>query len=475
MTRPNALGAADNETHPVTLAQMGTAIREGRVASVDLVSEAIRSIEAWQPVTSATSQIWADEALAAAHALPARPVGPLHGVPVLVKELFDVAGHETTGCCEAFRGNIASADAYAVTRLREAGAIIVGKTNQHELAASGTNHVSACGPTHNPWAPDRLTGGSSGGSAAAVATRSVPLAMGTDTAGSIRVPSSFCGTVGLKPTHGRLPMTGTMPLSPSLGCIGPIAATVEDVALGYAVLTGERDAIPSIEGSLRGMRVGRIRDGYFARLIHPAIRDALDDVAEVLVAAGTTLVEAHLTDMDGALHTWGDIAWPEFAAAYPDLDLQRVGKQIVGHYRYGQELSARAQVLAHEHASRMQAAFATALRDVDALVLPATAYPAPRFEDDDVAVGDGQTLNVFRGGPVWFTCPADIAMLPALSLPAGFDAAGLPLGVQFVGRFAEEWTLLRIGRQLQKLTAHHLPMPVLPSAHDTGRGSGTHG
>jgi aspartyl-tRNA(Asn)/glutamyl-tRNA(Gln) amidotransferase subunit A len=459
---------ASQPSRPTTLAEMSGAIRTGQIRSVELVADAIRSIEAWQPVTNAASQVFAAEALTAARALPAEPVGPLHGVPVLVKELFDVAGHETTGCCDAFRGNVVSVDAFVVRRLREAGAIIVGKANMHELAASGTNHISSCGATHNPWAPDRLTGGSSGGSAAAVATRSVPFALGTDTAGSIRVPSSFCGTVGLKPTHGRLPMAGTMPLSPSLGCIGPMAATVEDVALGYAVLANEQNPLTASR-SLRGLRIGRVHDGYFANLIHPTIRAALDDVGDVLVSAGATLVESNLAGIDGALHTWGNIAWPEFAVAYPDLDLARVGQQIVGHYRYGQQLSATDRAIAQQHATRIRAAFEATLRDVDALLLPATAYPAPRFEDDDIVVGDGESLNVFRGGPVWFTCPIDIAMLPALSLPAGLDSTGLPLGVQLVGRFAAEWTLVRIGLAFQELTAHHLRTPSLPDTPNDAR------
>jgi aspartyl-tRNA(Asn)/glutamyl-tRNA(Gln) amidotransferase subunit A len=446
---------------------MRAAIIGDEVTPVDLVSEALRSIESWQPITNAASQVWFEEALTAARALPAQPVGPLHGVPVLVKELFDVAGHETTGCCEAFRGRVASADAFLVARLRDAGAIIVGKANMHELAASGTNHISACGPTHNPWAPDRLTGGSSGGSAAAVATRSVPFSLGTDTAGSIRVPSSFCGTVGLKPTHGRLPMTGCMPLSPSQGCAGPMAATVEDLAIGYSVLTGEFSRMPTTGTSLQGVRIGRVHEGYFGRLVHPVIRGALDHVADVLVAEGAAVVEAWLPDMDGALRTWADIAWPEFAAAYPDLDLDRVGEQIVGHYRYGQQLGAGARALAHQHAMRIHAAFVAALRDVDALLLPATAYPAPLLEDKEVVVGDGEVLDVFRGGPVWFTCPMDIAMVPALSIPAGFDAAGLPLGVQLVGRFAEEWTLLRIGLAFQEHTSHHLRVPSHPSGTES--------
>jgi len=466
MPEATAPRAPAESTQPSTLVDMCRAVHEGRVGPVELVTEAFRSLQAWQPVTNAASQLFIDQALDAARALPDRPVGPLHGIPVLIKELFDVVGHETTGCCEAFRGNIASTDAFVVRQLRAAGAIIVGKANMHELAASGTNHISSCGPTHNPWAPERLTGGSSGGSAAAVATRSVPFALGTDTAGSIRVPSSFCGTVGLKPTHGRLPMSGAMPLSPSLGCVGPMAASVEDVALGYAVLANEPNQLATIADSVRGMRIGRVCEGYFAELMQPAVREALDAAAEVLAAEGATVVESALPDIDGALHTWGNIAWPEFSVAYPNLDLDRVGHQIVGHYRYGQQLDARKRCLAHEHATRIQAAFATAVADVDALLLPVTAYPAPLFTDDEIDVGSGQSLNVFRGGPVWFTCPIDIAGLPALSLPAGFDRQGLPLGIQLVGRFAAEWTLLRIGRAYQAVTDHHLPMPIRPAPPD---------
>lgn len=449
---------AEHGDWPGTLTQMRAALAKRAISSTQLVSHAIESIQTWQDVTNAASQLWPDEALAAARAASPEVAGPLHGIPVLVKELFDVAGHETTGCCEAFRGNVAASDAFLVARLRDAGAIIVGKTNMHELAASATNHISACGATHNPWDPARLTGGSSGGSAAVIATRSVPFALGTDTAGSIRVPASFCGVVGLKPTHGRLPMRGVMPLSPTMGCAGPMAATVEDVALGYAALTSESGQ-PAWADSLAGVRIGRVREGYFSRLIHPHVRVALDHVADALIDAGAVLVDASLPDMDGALRTWGDIAWPEFATVYPDLDLDHVGHQIAEHYRYGKTLDPHRRAAASEHAERMQAAFVAALRGVDAVLLPATGYAAPLFTDDEIAVGDGESLNVFRGGPVWFTCPMDVGKLPALSVPAGFDPGGLPLGVQLLGGFGAEWTLLRIGHAFQRLTGHHLRTP----------------
>src|SRR2546421_5894345 len=197
------------------------------------VEEALETIDRWQPVTNAFSQIFRD----AGSEEPRE--GPLSGVPVAVKDLFDVAGHETTGCSEAYRGNVASRDAVVVRRLREAGAILVGKCNQHELAFGTTNLISACGPAHNPFDPGRIVGGSSGGSAAAVATRCVPIALGTDTGGSIRIPASYCGLFGLKPTHGRLSLEGVMPLAASLDCPGPIASTAADLALAWRALSGE--------------------------------------------------------------------------------------------------------------------------------------------------------------------------------------------------------------------------------------------
>jgi aspartyl-tRNA(Asn)/glutamyl-tRNA(Gln) amidotransferase subunit A len=150
VNEPDAPAPPAEDTSAVTLVDMCRAIRERRVSPVELVTDALHSLQDWQPVTNATSQLFAEQALGAARALPARPIGPLHGIPILVKELFDVAEHETTGCSEAFRGKIASSDAFVVQRLREAGAVIVGKANMHELAASGTNHISSCGPTKNP-------------------------------------------------------------------------------------------------------------------------------------------------------------------------------------------------------------------------------------------------------------------------------------------------------------------------------------
>lgn len=438
-------------------------LSDGSLTPVELVTAALESLGRWQPVTNAASRVWPDEALAAARALPDEPQLPLRGIPVLVKEQIDVAGHHSTACTRAFRNRVATTDSRLATRLRAAGAVIVGKANMHELAASATGHVSACGPTRNPWDPRRLTGGSSGGSAAAVATRSVPLALGTDTAGSIRIPCSLCGVTGLKPTHDRLSMDGVMPLAPSFGCPGPIAASVQGLGLAYAVLADQLEALGRMREPPHGLEVGRVSDGYYAELIHPDVRAALDHVADVVGAAGAALVTVAVAGMDDASRVWADIAWSELASSYPDLDLTQVGRQIAEHYRYGRQLPGQRRTTARARAFEIRDSFLTALRQVDALLLPCTPYPAPRFTDDAIEVGEGQFMNVFSGGPIWFTCPVNIAGLPSLALPAGFTRNGLPLGVQLVGRPGGEWTLLRLGSAFQARTSHHRQAPALPA------------
>src|SRR5947207_12607651 len=192
---------------------MARALRAGQVSAIELVQRVLDRIEAWEPTINAFSRVWADEALAEARRMDAAPRGelPFAGVPLVVKDLYDVSGHETTGCCAAYRGNVASQDAPTIAAARRAGLVIVGKTNQHELAAGGTNAVSACGPTHNPCDPKRVTGGSSGGSGADIAAGIVPWALGSDTGGSIRIPAGMCGIFGLKPTTGQLPTAGMLP------------------------------------------------------------------------------------------------------------------------------------------------------------------------------------------------------------------------------------------------------------------------
>ena len=269
-----------------TAAEMGQALRAGQVTSVDLVERALRRAEAWQPSINAFSQLWSDEAMDDARETDATRLeerGALAGVPIAVKDLYDVKGRETTGCCAAYGGRVAKTDAPVIAALRAAGLVMVGKTNQHELAAGGTNLVSACGRTGNPWDPDRMTGGSSGGSAAAVAAGIVPWALGSDTGGSIRIPASMCAIFGLKPTTGRISTEGLMPLAPSMDCPGPMASTLEDVEVLYSVMA---DApVPASSSAKTQFGVG-VPDGFFADRVHDEVLDAVQKVGRALETAG---------------------------------------------------------------------------------------------------------------------------------------------------------------------------------------------
>ncbi|MGH9168117.1 MAG: amidase [Acidimicrobiia bacterium] len=447
-------------------AGMAAAVRERRISPVELVEQALARAEVWQPVTNAFSQLHADEALRdarqrAEEAARGHELGPLHGVPVAVKDLYDVAGWETTGCCEAYRGRTAERDAEAVALLRRAGAVIIGKTNQHELAAGATNLISACGPTRNPWDPARITGGSSGGSGAAVAARVVPLALGTDTGGSIRIPGSFCGVSGLKPTHGAVSLKGVMPLAPTLDTAGPMAVTVEDLALGHAVLTGAGD--PFVEEAARPakeLRVGTL-GGFHATPVHPEVLEAAENATRVFESLGAQVV-AITGDPPHGVELWERVAMPQFADAHGHLletpaDIHPRTRSWLEE-GIGADADAREEALLA--AQEVGAFFLEALAVCDGLLVPATPFAAPLAAKDDVRVGDG-VLSVSRGGPSRLTRLVNLAGLPAVAFPAGFPSDGMPVGVQLIGRPGDEATILRLAAAFQGATDHHVPAPRL--------------
>ena len=221
----------------MTLASLAAAIRDGKLSPREAVQAALERIERADPALNAFLTVRADEALAEADAL-GPPSGPLHGVPIGVKDVIDVAGTRTTAASKVLADNVASADAIVVGRLRAAGAIVVGKLNTHEFAWGATTTSAAFGPARNPWDTERICGGSSGGSGAAVAADLVPGALGTDTAGSVRIPAAFCGVTGIRPTTGRVPNRGVIPVSWTYDTVGPLARTAEDCALLLEVLAG---------------------------------------------------------------------------------------------------------------------------------------------------------------------------------------------------------------------------------------------
>jgi aspartyl-tRNA(Asn)/glutamyl-tRNA(Gln) amidotransferase subunit A len=414
-------------------------VASGRVSVEDAVRAALERLDRWDAVTNAFSQMFADEARQEA----TRPhEGVLAGVPVAVKDLFDVAGRETTGCSAAYRGNVATRDAPVVTSLRAAGAIVIGKTNMHELAFGSTNLISACGPAHNPWDPDRITGGSSGGSGAAVASRVVPIALGTDTGGSIRIPSSFCGVFGLKPTHGRLSLDGVMPLAPTLDCAGPMAWSAGDLALAWLALAGEEPASAGPD-RVAVMRTDRAT---------AAVLDGVDAVATAFTELGASTADVP-DGLAGTSDAWLEVAAPEFLAAHPKLaeNHDEVHPFIGALFEFARTLSPEQVEDGRRRQAQTRAWFDEQLRDAEVLVMPATPFPAPRADEYSITVRSGDAIDVHLGGASTFTRAVNLTGLPSLAVPAGRSPEGLPVGVQMVGRRASEPLLLRAGQALEGL------------------------
>lgn len=410
------------------------------------VGEAFEALERWQPVTNAFTQSYAED-IAASGGDGAS--GPLQGIPVAVKDLFDIAGKETTGCSRVYEGRIATKDAELVRRLRGAGAVIVGKTNMHELAMGGTNLLSSYGRTCNPWDPARITGGSSGGSAAAVASGVVRMALGTDTGGSIRNPAVLCGCWGLKPTYGVLPLDGVLPLAPSLDCPGPMAITARDLSVLWQVMSG--DSFPAAaSNSAGGLRVG-VLGGHFIRRVHPDIREAVDAVAAALRVLGSDITAADGEGIDHTVPAWTDLVSYEMAEAHPilaehpELLFPRTAELAAA----GAAMTPAEVEAAYEAARETASWFDERLENVDVLLAPSSPYPAPLADQEEVDVGEGETLDVGLGGTSIFTRPINMAGLPALAVPAGRSSAGLPVGVQLIGRRGADDLLVRLALALE--------------------------
>jgi len=421
--------------------------------AVARVEASLQAIEDAQPRLNAFTSVLAEEALARAHELDGQePVGPLHGLPVVIKDLFDVAGVPTTGACGAYAGRVAAVDSDVVAALRAAGAVVVAKTNQHELGAGATGLVSACGPVWNPWGQGRIAGGSSSGSAAAVAAGVVTLAIGSDTGGSIRMPSSFCGITGLKPTHGRVSLRGAMPMSPGYDSGGPMADTAAQCAVAFRVLSAG-GLVPSRPArGVQGLRVGL--PAPFFQSLHPETRAATEAAAVTLEKLGAVVEPLDGPGLDegwlGFHHVWADLAHLHAGIVGDD----RISPEVASLIDSGVQLSGTGYAASMARARAMRQEFEMALRRVDVLLTPCTPYPAPRAADDEVPV-EGGVLDVHRGSPSRLTVPVNEAGLPSIAFPVGCSQEGLPIGAQLIGAPYDEETLLAVVDAFQAATPHH--------------------
>ncbi len=437
-----------------TLTQQAQAVANGEISSAELVEAAIDAVARTQPVLNAYTQVFADEAREAAKS---PPDGPLRGVPILVKDLYDLAGAISSGCCEPYAHRRADADSVVVAKLRAAGAIVVAKTNQHELACGATNLTSSYGATRNPWDTERITGGSSGGSGAAVGAGVVAMAMGSDTGGSIRIPSSFCGVTGLKPTHGSVSLRGAMPMCPSLDTAGPLARSAEDCLLVHQILVGlDDDYLWSRTGAQvaePAKTVGIARS--FFDMVHREQKRGIEDAAKVFESLGYEIVDVDGPNIDEAFAMFGT-RLTEVAACYRDLwEDDRISPGLQQFIQIGRSISGPDAFSGRELGLKVTHDFNQAFKRADVLLAPCTSFPAPKATDNGLEV-DGGIVDVHDGGCARLTLPVNVAGLPAVAFPVGFSSANTPLGAQLIGR---EWTepqLCATVTKYQEATDHHL-------------------
>lgn len=383
--------------------------------------------------------------------------GPLCGIPVAVKDLIDVAGQPATSGSRVLAGRVADADADAVARLRARGAVLVGKVATYEFAMVGPDMGLPDPPARNPWNPAHITGGSSSGSASAVAGGLVRLAIGTDTGGSIRSPAAYCGCVGLKPTHDRVSREGAFPLSPTLDHTGPLAATVEEAALALDVMTDAatawRPASARLAQGVRGLRIGYARD-WFADdpQAGPALVRAMDDAAASLSLLGAAITLVQLPDYPLFEAAGSVILHAEALAEHHALIRSHAtayGRPTLQCLAFGAAVDADDLARARQAKARLTQAMDRAMAPFDLLVTATTLTPALPFA---AFGGDKAVWTPMR------TIPFNVTGQPALSLPAGFDA-GLPLGLQIFGRPGDEDLICAAGHAFERATDHSVQRP----------------
>lgn len=459
------------DSAPLTVARCADLLVRGATSSVELTERCLDRAEALNPALNAFLLIDREGALAAARKADeqrraGRVRGPLHGVPIALKDLFDTAGLRTTAGSKHFAERVPSEDAHTVARLREAGAIIIGKLNLHEWALGVTTANPHWGTCHNPWDLDRIPGGSSGGTGAAIAADVVPAGTGSDTGGSIRIPASLCGVTGLKPTYGRCSLRGVVPLSWTLDHVGPLARTAEDCALLLEAMAGydpldphsENVPLPDVTTGLRdgaqGLRIG-VPSNHFFDNCEGDVAKAVEDAARVFERLGATITDVSVPEATTAAAQNGAILISD-AAAYHRERLESARDAFGADVLWLLDIGAKTPATAYALALEFRRTFRRWLErelftTVDILLHPTTPIAAP-----PIAEGGAATSTLIQN-----TSPWNLAGVPVLSLPCGFTSAGLPVGLSLVGTFWSEAGLLRAGYAYQQATDWHLRTPSL--------------
>jgi aspartyl-tRNA(Asn)/glutamyl-tRNA(Gln) amidotransferase subunit A len=421
-----------------TVTELSRALQARSITSAALTEQCLARIAGQDPSINAFITVLADEARAQARAADqeigaGRYRGPLHGVPISLKDLIDLRGTATSAASRVRRGHVAAHDSVVAARLRAAGAVFVGKTNLHEFALGTTNEDSAYGPVHHPLDHGRSPGGSSGGSAASILAGMCAASIGSDTGGSIRIPSAACGLVGLKPAFGEIPLDGVVPLSSSLDHLGPLCRSVEDAALLHQAMAGHSNPSPILARERRGLRLGIPRP-YFLALLDPDVAARVEEACARLTDAGVILEDCAIPHAGDVPTIYTHLALPEAAACHartletqpedytPNVRLRlEMGRYIMAE-DYVRALRGRDVIVREVNA---------ALRGRDGLLLPTLPVPAVKLGAATVAVG--ATEEPVRSITLRLTQTFNISGHPAISMPCGATRDGLPVGAQVVG------------------------------------------
>jgi len=457
----------------MTLAEASEGVRKKALSPVDLTQACLRRIDQLNPALNAFITVTADAALAQAHELAAEVQrgqwrGPLHGIPIALKDLIDTAGVRTTAASAIFADRVPTEDAEVVRRLKAAGAIFLGKLNMHEFAYGDTSAQSHFGPVRNPWNRDYVSGGSSGGSAAAVAAGLCYGALGSDTGGSIREPSAFCSIAGLKPTYGLVSTRGVVPLSWSLDHIGPMCRTVSDAALLLQPIAGyDPQDVNSIDASppdyakamrrpVSSLRLGLPRAVFYEKL-DPEIEQAVAEALKVLAQLTASARDVELPKYE-RLPVVGAEAYAFHAPYYtrtPELYQPMTRRRIEG----GAGITAAAYIQGRRELERLRRAVGTVFSTVDLLITPTTPVFPQTVQE---AIAEPSTPPT--GGvaiDLRNTQPFDIYGLPTISVPCGFSRSGLPIGLQISGPRLGEPAVLALAQAFEQATEWHKKRPPL--------------
>ena len=465
---------SESELAYFSIEQAARLLRRGEISPVDLVEVSLKRIERWSSELNVFLTVLAENArrqakVAEREIRRGRAKSPLHGIPVSLKDNFWTRGVRTTAGSTILANWVPNADSDVAKSLAEAGAILLGKTNMHEFAYGITGENPHYGSSRNPWAPERISGGSSGGSVVAVALGMGAGSAGTDTGGSIRIPSALCGIVGLKPTYGLVSTAGVVPLGTTFDHCGPIARNVTDACILLEAIAGKyprgaaRPGWRTLRKTLpRRFRIGVPREFYFDR-IEPDVRRSVEAAAKKFEVLGARVEEVSLPRLARAVEQATIVVVAEASAyhesqGYFPARAAEYGDDVRGHLEFGHKLLAVDYLRGMGACREILADFEAAFEEVDVILAPTAPISAPRVGETGVRVtGDRETAT--RAELLRLTRPSNISGLPAISIPCGFTGEGLPVGLQLMGPRWGEARLLATARAYEEATEWHTRRP----------------